>query len=563
MLVTGYPAFAQKELMDSFAARDSIDVTPRASEDVTVRGSLDFPIRESVDSTVRGSVNIAARKSLDQTIRASTDTRLEFKRTSMDSDKMSEIIEKEIDSGQTTPVEEFLNWSGWYKWYLNMLGGLLGFVTTFASSAPSGYATDLLAKFHLDAELDALVISLFVMGFCVGPLLWAPLSEQYGRRPILIISFLGFTAFQIACPFATHFGAIAAFRFLGGVFSASTQPIAPYFLHDSWDDATREKALIVQAILSFIGPTIGPLVSGYMAAANIDWKWCFWMLAIMTGTCTLLIILTYPETYRPILLTRKAKRLRKETGDVRYQAPLELVQSPKLSGRLHDTLAKPFIMFLLEPMLIATTMYLAFLGGCLYMLLEAYPVVFQEGYHFSSSTLALTYLPVTAGNFFALALHLWVIQPEYEREVKAYAPNPVPPEERLWVAVWAAPLFAITFLWFGWTSFPTINFWVPMMSGFVMGCTMLLLMVAMFNYIVDVYAFAAASALSSSMAIRNVFGAVFPLFSTQMYRALDPRWASTLVGCVAIVAIPIPIVLKRYGPAFRAKSRYHDPVRII
>ena len=74
---------------------------------MTVRGSFDYPVRDSI--TVRGSIDITGKKSLDETVRASTDTRLEFKRSSMASDEKGEIIEKEVDeSGQATPVQEFL-----------------------------------------------------------------------------------------------------------------------------------------------------------------------------------------------------------------------------------------------------------------------------------------------------------------------------------------------------------------------------------------------------------------------------------------------------------------------
>ena len=71
------------------------------------------------------------------------------------------------------------------------------------------------------------------------------------------------------------------------------------------------------------------------------------------------------------------------------------------------------------------------------------------------------------------------------------------------------------------------------------------LKLALFNYMIDAYLFVAASALASNTVVRSAFGAAFPLFSTQMYDALNPRWASTLVGCIALIMVPIPIVLKR------------------
>ena len=69
---------------------------------------------------------------------------------------------------------------------------------------------------------------------------------------------------------------------------------------------------------------------------------------------------------------------------------------------------------------------------------------------------------------------------------------------------------------------------------------------ALFNYMIDAYLFVAASALAANTIFRSIFGAAFPLFATQMYDALNPRWASTLIGCIALVMIPIPVVLKRY-----------------
>lgn len=62
---------------------------------------------------------------------------------------------------------------------------------------------------------------------------------------------------------------------------------------------------------------------------------------------------------------------------------------------------------------------------------------------------------------------------------------------------------------------------------------------------IDAYLYVAASALAANTVVRSSFGAAFPLFANQMYDAMNPRWASTLVGCVALLMIPIPLVLRR------------------
>lgn len=78
----------------------------------------------------------------------------------------------------------------------------------------------------------------------------------------------------------------------------------------------------------------------------------------------------------------------------------------------------------------------------------------------------------------------------------------------------------------------------------------------LYNYVVDAYLPVAASALASINIFRNLAGAAFPLFATQMYEQLNPRWASTLLGLVAAVMAPIPIVLVKYGPRLRKNSKY-------
>ncbi|OBZ78240.1 Polyamine transporter 1 [Grifola frondosa] len=176
-----------------------------------------------------------------------------------------------------------------------------------------------------------------------------------------------------------------------------------------------------------------------------------------------------PETYAPILLLHKAQRLRRTTGDTRYHAPLEKAQQKTFGSRLEQTLARPFKILFQEPMLIATTTYMSFVYGCVYLLFEAYPVVFSVGHGFNAGSLGLTFLPLVAGSILGVILYLMVFHPRYEALMARHAPLPVPPEARLELAMCGAPVFAAGFFWFGWTSFPAVSFWAPMMSGVFMG----------------------------------------------------------------------------------------------
>lgn len=118
--------------------------------------------------------------------------------------------------------------------------GLLALSSTFSSSTPAALVPTFINEFGISQEVGTLTVSLFVCGYCVGPLLWGPLSEQYGRRPIFIISFFIymvsrrlhslpdfhssafiFKCFQIGCALSQNIASILIFRFLGGTFAAA------------------------------------------------------------------------------------------------------------------------------------------------------------------------------------------------------------------------------------------------------------------------------------------------------------------------------------------------------
>ncbi|KAG2139189.1 major facilitator superfamily domain-containing protein [Suillus bovinus] len=447
------------------------------------------------------------------------------------------------------------NWSVAKKWYLTIAAALLVVNATFSSSAPSSLAPTFMEEFGISQEVATLPVSLFVCGYCVGPLVWAPLSEQYGRRPIFIISFIVYLCFQIGCALSQNIASILIFRFLGGTFAAAPLANSGALIADIWDAKQRGTALAVFSVAPFAGPGLAPTVAGYLVVAGVSWRWLFWILTILAGIFWLQIIFTIPETYGPVLLVKKAKELRKRTGDERFFAAIEL-QKVTFSQRIESILGRPFKILFKEPMMIAITLYMSFVYGCIYLLFEAYPVVFTQGHNLNAGVSGLMFLPLPIGAVLAGLTYIFFFNPSYERKVQECAPNPVPPEFRLRVAMVSAPFFVVSFFWFAWTSFPSISIWAPMLSGGLLGWSICLIFLALINYAVDAYLAVAASALAITTVIRSLFGAGFPLFATQMYDKLGPEWASSLLGFIALAMMPIPFVLSRYGHVLRLKSNY-------
>ncbi|CAL1706392.1 unnamed protein product [Somion occarium] len=504
-------------------------------------------------SSARDSVTFVASSTLDR--EGDEDVQSEFRHEAYGPQPGEEGWDKFEVRFEPDELANPHNWSRAKRWYMTSVAGLLVLNATFASSAPSGMIVQLEEHFGFGREVGTLLIALFVAGYCVGPLLWGPLSEQYGRRPIFLITFFVYTCFQVGCALSPNTAAILIFRFLGGVFAAAPLTNSGALISDLWDPDTRGKALGVFTLGPFAGPSVSPLISGFMAVAGVSWRWIFWLLAFFAGACLVIVFFTLPETYTPILLVRKAEKLRKDTGDSRYWAPLER-QHVGFVRRAKDVVYRPFKILFTEPMLLAISLYMSFVYGCLYLLFEAYPVVFTDGHHFNPGISGLMFLPILVGGVSGVICYLLIWNPRYVKAVEQFKPNPVPPEYRLEQCMAAAPLFAISFFWFGWTSYPSVSYWAPMMAGLVMGFSIIWIFLGLFNYIIDAYLFVAASALAGSTVMRSCFGASFPLFATQMYEGLNPRWASTLLGLLSTLMAPIPFVLFKYGHVLRRHSKF-------
>lgn len=410
-----------------------------------------------------------------------------------------------------TPVPQ--TWSKLYRWYLTMLSGLLVLNSTFTSSAPSGIVTDLIVAFGFSIEVATLTIAMFVAGYCLGPLIWGPLSEQIGRRPVFLVALFVYTGFNVGCALSKNTASILVFRFLAGAFAASPLTNSGGVIADIWDAKTRGDAMAIFAIAPFAGPALGPIVGGFIFVSGTDWRWLFWVCTIFSGVCLILTALTLPETYAPIILKRKAARIRKETGDDKYKAPRDLVHLNAASF-LKSILLKPFAMLVMEPMLLAITLYMSFVYGVVYLLFEAYPIVFQEGHGFNAGVSGLMFIPFFLGGVVSVVSYMTIINPIYVKKLAKLPPGDrLPPEERLHVVMIAAPALVISLFWFAWTSYTSISFWSPMIAGSLLGLAILFVFLGLFNYIVDAYLMNAASALSANTVVRSAFGAGFPMFA--------------------------------------------------
>lgn len=124
--------------------------------------------------------------------------------------------------------------------------------------------------------------AIFLIGYCVGPLVFSPLSETIGRQPILFWSFSVFVLGTIACAFAPNWPALLVFRLVCGTMAAAPQTVVGGVYADLFSDLrSRGRAMALYMSASSFGPIIGPIISG--CSVQYGWRWTFRIDAILCG----------------------------------------------------------------------------------------------------------------------------------------------------------------------------------------------------------------------------------------------------------------------------------------
>ncbi|KUI64786.1 putative transporter mfs2 [Cytospora mali] len=453
------------------------------------------------------------------------------------------------------PCDPF-NPQGWgpgKKWFITILSAVSTLAVTFVSSAFQGGLPYIIEEFHVSTELSILGISLFVVGFGVGPLLWAPASEFYGRQLLYFFTYMALVAFSAGTAGVQTFPGLVVLRFLAGAFGSSPLTNSGGVIADMFSQKDRGFATACFAAAPFMGPSLGPIVSGYLGEAE-GWRWIEGLMAIFTGILWIVCTLLVPETYGPVLLRKRAAKLSKITGHV-YVSKLDVAKQHRtMAQQFKIALSRPWILLFREPIVFLTSIYMAIVYGTLYMMFPAFPIVFEEYKGWGPGPSGLAFLGITVGMIFAL-LYALADSRRYMR-ISDMHNGMAPAEARLPMSIVGSILVPIGLFWFAWTTGNDIHWIVPIIGSAFFACGIVLTFLSLLNYLIDSYVVFAASVLASNAVLRSLFGAAFPLFTDQMYTNLGIHWAASVPAFLALACVPFPIAFYKYGPQIRARCKF-------
>lgn len=457
------------------------------------------------------------------------------------------------------------NWSVWKKCFVTFELCLLTFSIYIGSAIYSPGYESLNMTFGINSVVATLGLTLFVVGYGIGPLFLAPLSEipQIGRMKPYVVTLFLFVVLQPITATVQNVAGLFILRFLAGFVGSPVLATGGASLGDMFSPKTRPYAIGIWGLAAVQGPVLGPLLGGF-AIMEEDWRWAFWILLWLGGGCLAFLLFFFPETSSTNILLRRARRLRKRTGNENLKSQGE-IESAKMEPKqvIKNTLLMPILLSFTEPICFFLNLYIGLVYAILYVWIESFSLVFVNVYGFNLGENGLAYLGLFIGGViayigFAYYNHRVTI-PEIREK------GTLPPERRLPVAMFGSWFLPICIFSFGATSTVSIHWIVPIICSSLFSIGTFLLFQAVLNYLQDAYPEKAASILAGNDFFRSMMGAGFPLFARALFQNLGGPgskplhfpvfWGCVLLGCLTLLFVPIPYVLYKYGKQLRSKSK--------
>lgn len=473
----------------------------------------------------------------------------------------------DASSGSTSPsqtriiafegndVDNPRNWPSWRKilaWLPLIV--LWDNIVSFGASGFSPALMKFSKAFDVSTEVATLGLSMYVLGLALGPMINAPLSEYYGRLPVYTVSFFAALPLLAGSALVKNLGGFLVLRLLSGTFESVTIANVGGTIADLYEPHHTGYPVSIWIWAATGGSSLGFVLLSFVAQFR-PWYDVFWALLGITGGAYIVVfacmLIAGGETRASVILRRRVAKLRAQ-GHTDVDVAAEHRPKP-IPLILTVTLTRAFRFLLTEPVIMFGALYNGYLYGLSFLLNGAFSLVFgPTGHGFDTLQVGLAFLGIWAGISAGPITN--IAQERYfQRRVRDARGGNVA-EARLRMAKLAGVTFPVSLFWFAWTTFRGVPPVVPILASALFGWSFYTLILMTYTYTEDAYKQYAASALAGIGLVRNLAGAGFPLFGNPLFENEGFQWAGSILAFLALVLVPIPFVMERYGHALRRRS---------
>lgn len=169
------------------------------------------------------------------------------------------------------------NWSNTKRFFISFIICLYTFVVYTGSAIYTTSELGVIQKFGVTPLDASLPLSLYVLAYGMGPLIWAPLSEIpiIGRSPVYASTMAIFVILSLPTALVDNFAGLLVLRFLQGFFGSPCLANGAATMQDMYSLLYLPYALVAWVSAAYCGPALGPLLSGFAVMAK-GWRWSLW-----------------------------------------------------------------------------------------------------------------------------------------------------------------------------------------------------------------------------------------------------------------------------------------------
>ncbi|RMY09012.1 hypothetical protein D0868_04479 [Hortaea werneckii] len=438
------------------------------------------------------------------------------------------------------------NWSVGKKAMVTSVLWLYTFAVYCASAIYTPSVEGVQAEYQVGHTVASLGLSLYVFGYGIGTLVFSPVSEipQIGRNLPYIVTLYLNVLMVIPTVLVKSLPGFLVLRFLNGVLGSPCLATGGATLQDMYSEMKLPYGYTAWVGATFCAPALGPVISGFAVAGN-DWRWSMWEVLWMAVFTALVMSATFPETSSATILLRRAQRIRRRSGDLRYVSQSEIDDGNRSAREIVvDALIRPLQITALDPAVLFTNLYSSYSYGVYYSFFEAFSLVYTEMYGFSLGLTSTAFLSIViaclVGSLLYLSYFHWYLEPKLKTQ------GPGPQEERLIPAVLASVLQPIGLFLFAWTSRQSIHwFWILTALG-------------IFMYLPLSYPRYAASLFAANDFFRSAWAAGAVLYARPLFEGLGIDRGVSLLGGLSCGEVLGVFALYVYGARLRSRSKFAD-----
>ncbi|QIW95019.1 hypothetical protein AMS68_000537 [Peltaster fructicola] len=430
----------------------------------------------------------------------------------------------------------------WPRWKKLFVALIISFYTAVFYSGSSIFMVSVLGfmgDYSISQEEALLGLSLYVLSYGLGPLLWAPLTEVrwVGRNPVYIFTIIAFVvvSFGAALTALKSMYLFLMFRFLQGIVGSPCLANGGASMHDVFTEQELPYALGVWIAFAYAGPALGPAIAA-KATETYGWSYPMWFVAYLSVPAAVLLCLL-PETYLPKIIFKQGSYSR-VSGDESNPTETHSVSAQhhhdSVWATLKDSLIKPLEISALDPSVTFVNLYTSFCYATYYTFFDALPLTYMGKYGFSMTQVAQACTCIMAGCAIGAGAYFWYV---YKVANPAAARGQVQQEDRLKPALVAVCLIPIGILIFAYASDGTTH-WIVGMSGIaIYSGAVYIILQCLSMYMLKSYPQYAASLFAANDACRSILAAGAVHIGLPFYSKQGVTWGCTILAIISTFGI--------------------------